>query len=591
MAIDGVSIAAVALELQGLANSRITKIYQPERREIIVHCRQPGASLPLVLSSDVQNARAHLATILPENPPSPPAFCMLLRKYLEGGRIVAIAQPSLERILEFSIENLGERGELTNYRLIVEMMGRHSNIILVNEFNIVLDAITRVDSRINRHREILPGVPYVLPPKQDKTYPMDLTWQTFLTRLAPAEPRARLTRLVLDSIGGIGPLTAKELVYRSGHDTASTRQDLDEAGLEALYKTIVDLAKSIEQGAHSPELLKDAEGKLIDVSAIALTHCPAEHRQTFDSISLALELFYGTRAAHSKMASAKANLSRVVGGHLRRVDRKLTIQKKALDQAEAADTHRIFGELLTSNLYRVEKGMESITVPNFYAPDQGEIEIPLDARLTPSGNAQAYFRRYDKAKKTKIAGQRQYNRTLREKKYLEQVQATIDLAQDSRDIKEIARELIEESYMKAKQADSRKRRPPAPSLPLRFRSQDGLDIYVGRNNRQNDHVTFKIGRPDDIWLHVKEIPGSHVIIKSHGGEIPSQTMEEAALLAAYYSKAQDGENVPVDYTLRKHVRKPRGARPGMVIYDHQRTLYVSPKPNTIEPIRARIVRD
>lgn len=589
MALDGVALAAVCLELQSVVNSRITKVYQPERREIILHCRQPGVNLPVTLSSDTQNARAHLATLLPENPPSPPAFCMLLRKYLEGGRIVAITQPSLERILEFGIENVGETGELATYSLIVEMMGRHSNIILVNESNIILDAIIRVDSRINRHREILPGVPYIPPPEQDKISPIDLTWQSFLSRLAPAEPKAYLTRLVLDNIGGIGPLTAKEVVYRAGFDLTASRQELDSTGIKALYETIVELAKSIEQGAYTPELLKDDEGKLIDVSALELTHCPRKHRQTFDSMSLALELYYGTRAAHNSLASAKANLSRVVGGHLRRIDKKLAAQKEALKEAEAADSHRIFGELLTAHLYQVKKGMRSITVPNFYAPDQGEIEIPLDPRLTPSGNAQAYFRRYDKAKKTKIAGQRHYNRTLREKQYLEQVQATIDLAQDSRDIKEIESELIEENYMKAKKSDSRKRRPPAPSQPLRFKSQNGLDVLVGRNNRQNDRVTFKIGRPDDMWLHVKEIPGSHVIIKNQGGEIPEQTIEEAALLAAYYSKAQNGENVPVDCTLRKHVRKPRGAKPGMVIYDHQKTLYVSPKLDALAPILARLV--
>ena len=591
MALDGVALAAVKVELQELINSRITKIYQPERREIILHCRQPGVSLPVVLSADTQNARAHLATIVPDNPPSPPSFCMLLRKYLEGGRVTKVTQPDLERILEITVENIGETGELTEFRLIVEMMGRHSNIILLDSSDKVLDAIVRVDSRINRHREILPGVRYISPPEQDKLPPLGLNWQAFLSRLAPAQPQARLARLMLDNVGGIGPLTARELVYRGGYDPETTRQDVDEDGLKALYTAITDLSKSIGQEEYTPEVLRDVDGRLEDVSAIALTHHSQEARQGFSSISLALEAYYGTKAAQNKIANAKHNLSRVLNGHQRRVSKKLTAQKAALDQAEAADAYRIFGELLTAHLYQVEKGMYSITVPNFYAPLQEEIDIPLDPRLTPSRNAQAYFRRYDKAKKTKIAGLRQYNRTLREQRYLDQVQATIDLAPDLMDIQEIERELIEEGYMKPKKADSRKRRPPAPSLPLRFRSQDGLDILVGRNNRQNDHVTFRLARSEDIWLHVREIPGSHVIIKGQGGEIPEQTLQEAALLAAYYSKAQNGENVPVDYTMRKHVRKPRGAKPGMVIYDHQTTLYVSPRPDAIMPIKNRLKRD
>ena len=282
------------------------------------------------------------------------------------------------------------------------------------------------------------------------------------------------------------------------------------------------------------------------------------------------------------MASWRNNLLRVIEAHQGRVAKKLRVQKAALQQAEAADSHRVLGELLTANLYRVDKGMKAITVPNFYDPNQTEITIPLNPRLTPSGNAQAYFRRYNKAKKTKVAGLYQYNRTLDEQRYLDQVQASLELAVDLSDIMEIRSELIEQGYMRTRREPEQKRPTFSRPQPLRFTSQDGLEILVGRNNRQNDFVTFKLGRSEDMWLHVKDIPGSHVIIKAQGGSIPAQTLEEAALLAAYYSKARTGQNVSVDYTLRKHVRKPRGAKPGMVIYDHHNTLFVTPGPQVMK---------
>jgi predicted ribosome quality control (RQC) complex YloA/Tae2 family protein len=590
MAFDGIVLAAVTAEMQRLMNSRIYKIYQPERREIVLHCRLPGASLPVVLSADPQSARAYLAVQVPDNPPSPPAFCMLLRKYLEGGRILGIIQPDLERILVITIENMAETGELAHYRLISEIMGRHSNIILVDSSNTVLDAINRVDSRVNRYREIVPGATYIPPPDQAKLSPLTLTWQGFLDRLAPAAPKARLSRLILDNFAGLGPVTAKEVVHQAGFNPMTLREEIDEEGLRVLYEHLLNLGKRIHQGKFAPQMLLDIDMRPLDISAIPLDHLDKK-AQSFDSMSLAVETHFAHKLQEQKLSSWHHNLSRVIEGHQRRLAKKRQAQATALQEAEAADTYRIFGELVTASLYKIEKGMDKITVPNFYDPNQGEITIPLDPRLSPSGNAQEYFRRYNRAKKTKVAGLYQYNRTVDEEKYLEQVQATLDMATSVTDMLEIQRELAEEGYIRTLQKEKHKRTSTPKPKPLRFQSQDGLEILVGRNNRQNDYVTFRLGRLEDMWLHVKDIPGSHVIIKGHGRNIPESTLIEAALIAAYYSKARTGQNVPVDYTFRKHVRKPKGAKPGMVIYDHHSTLFVSPQVEIIRPLVERQLDD
>lgn len=586
MAFDGMVLAAVTAEMQQLINSRIYKIYQPERHEIVLHCRLPGTSLPVVLSADPQSARAHLAVQVPDNPLSPPAFCMLLRKYLEGGRIIGAIQPDLERILEITIENVAETGELAHYRLISEIMGRHSNVILLDDSNTVLDAINRVDSRVNRYREIVPGATYVPPPDQAKLSPLALTWQGFLDRLAPASPTARLSRLILDNFAGLGPVTAREVVYQAGFSPMVLREEIDDEGLRVLYEHLLDLGKIIHQGKFTPQIILDTDMRPLDISAIPLDHL-GKQAQSFDSMSLAIETHYTQKLREQKLSSWHHNLSRVVEGHQRRLAKKRQAQAVALQEAEAADIYRIFGELLTAHLYQVEKGMDGISVPNFYDPNQSEVNIPLDPRLSPSGNAQEYFRRYSKAKKTKVAGLYQYNRTVEEEKYLEQVQATLDMATSVTDMREIQRELAEEGYIRIPKKEKQKPTSTPKSKPLRFESQDGLEILVGRNNRQNDYVTFRLGRSEDIWLHVKDIPGSHVIIKGHGRSIPESSLMEAALIAAYYSKARTGQNVPVDYTLRKYVRKPKGAKPGMVIYDHHSTLFVSPQPEIITPLVER----
>ena len=585
---DGITLAAVKEEMQQLLGCRITKIYQPGRRDIVIHCRRPGGSQAVILSADPQNARVFLTEEVPANPLHPPSFCMLLRKYLEGGKIASVEQPDLERILEITVENIADTGELTRYRLITEVMGRHSNIILLDAAGKVLDGVIRIDSRVNRYREIIPGAVYIPPPDQGKLSLLAPDWQAFLTRMAPASPEARLSRLIQDNFTGISPRVAAELVIRAGLDPDTLRRDIDRDRLKELYQVLKELGERIKEGRFAPQIGLDADGEPCGVSAIQLTsqfHAAWE----FGSMSRALETYYAHKLTRQEMANLYRNLIQVVEGHQNRLAKKIKTQERELSAAEDAETYRVYGELLTANLYRLQKGMESVALENFYDPELRKVTIPLDPRLTPSENAQSYFRRYNKAKKTQVEGMYHYQRSLEEKEYLEQVRTSLDLAVDLSDLLDIQRELMEEGYIRPAKGQKSKDSNKRPQ-PLRFRSSDGLEILVGRNNRQNEHLTFKAANPDDIWLHVKDIPGSHVIIKAQGMEPPAATLEEAALLAAYYSKGRTGHNVAVDYTARKHVRKPRGAKPGMVIYDHHRTIFVSPLPEVVRPLLERQVK-
>ncbi|NLA58268.1 MAG: fibronectin/fibrinogen-binding protein [Firmicutes bacterium] len=585
MAMDGLILAAVREEMQELIGCRITKIYQPGKREIVIHCRRPGTTLAVILSADPQYPRVYLTEDVPENPLNPPSFCMLLRKYLEGGKITAVEQPDLDRILQITVENIAEHGGPTHYRLIAEIMGRHSNIILLDAAGQVLDAVTRVDSRVNRYREIVPGAIYIPPPDQGKLSLLALDWQAFLTRMAPASPEASVARLIQDNFTGISPQVAVELVSQIGLDRGTLRKEINQGQLEDLYRVLLQLGEKIKEGHFAPQIVLSADGEPRRISAIPLTS-QFEEAWEFFSMSRALETYYAHKLANEEMEHLRRNLIQVVEGHQDRLVRKIKAQERELSAAEDAETYRTYGELLTANIHRLQKGLESVTLENFYN-DLEPVTIPLDPRLTPAENAQDYFRRYSKAKKTKVEGMYHYQQSLEEQVYLEQVRTSLDLAVELSDLLDIQRELMEEGYIRpAKGQKSKELRQDRPQ-PLRFWSSDGLEILVGRNNRQNDYLTFRIANPDDMWLHVKDIPGSHVVIRSRGTEPPAATLKEAALLAAHYSKSRAGHNVAVDYTARKHVRKPRGAKPGMVIYDHYRTIFVSPLPEIIQPLLAR----
>lgn len=586
MAMDGITLAAVREEMQQTIGCRITKIYQPGKRDIVIHCRRPGTELAVMVSADPQNPRIFLTEQVPENPLTPPSFCMLLRKYLEGGKILGVDQPDLERMLAIAVENADENGKRATYRLVAELMGRHSNIILLNEAGEILDAVVRIDSRVNRYRQVVPGALYIPPPAQGKLSLLTLDWQAFLTRMAPASPAASLAQLIQSNITGINPRVAAELVQQAGLTADARWGDIDQQGLKDLYQSLKALSEQVKSSRFSPQIGLDADGQPIGVSAVPLVF-QFQKVRGFSSVSKALETYYAEKLAQQEAADLRRSLIQVVDSHLDRLARKVRAQERELAAAENAEVYRIYGELLTANLHRLRKGMQSVALENFYDADLEKVTIPLDPRLTPSENAQDYFRRYNKAKNALVEGRQHYQRSLDEQKYLEQVRTSLDLAVDPSDLEDIRRELVEEGYIRPVKDPKPKESKESKPRPLRFQSSDGLEILVGRNNRQNEYVTFRAASPDDIWLHVKDMPGSHVIIRTLGAEPPENTLQEAALLAAYYSKARLGQNVAVDYTFRKHVRKPRGGKPGMVLYDHYRTLFVSPQSAGVQELLAR----
>ncbi|MCL4517028.1 MAG: NFACT family protein [Firmicutes bacterium] len=591
MALDGLAIAALSAELkEKLTGGRVDKIYQPDRDEIFMHIRQPGETLYLVLSAHPQFARVHLIPeVAKENPAAPPAFCMLLRKHLERGRILRVEQPGLERILHLHVESVDEVGERAEKVLIAELMGKHSNIILIDASSgAIFDGIKRVTAEVNRYREVLPGVKYLPPPGQGKANPLETDTEYFRKVLLLAAAQAPAARAIADSFQGVSPQIGREVLARAGLPPDLSRRELDEGQIPRLWGAFKAMVDTVKARRFSPVIYLDEEGQPSDFSAIVLVLYAGGRSQPVPSISAALESYYARRDRQQRLQSAQMGLLRVVDTHLERSRRKLQRQTETMETAASAEDLRIRGELITANIFRLKKGLPSFSAENFYG--QGEIQVVLDPRLTPAENAQSCFKRYNKAKKSLVATRLQVAATREEISYLEQVKTSIQNALTPADLNEIREELAAEGYLRGRNrgGHSKKTSKGGVAQPLRFTSSDGMPILVGRNNRQNDQLTLRTAFANDLWLHTKEIPGSHVIVRTGtAAEVPPETLKEAAMLAAYYSQARASSQVPVDYTLRKHVRKPADARPGMVIYDHQHTIYVTPDAGVV----ARLARE
>lgn len=594
MAFDSTVMAAVVAELsEKLTGGRISKIYQPEPDEIALLIYAGGANHRLVLSANARFARVQLSRIDKKNPPSPPTFCMLLRKYIDGGRILAIRQVGRERICRIQIGVTDELGNPAEFVLVAEVMGKHSNIILLNPQGRIVDAVRRVTEEVNRYRELLPGLPYVAPPPIDKLDPATLTAEALGL---PPEPQVPAWQYILDRVDGLGPLLAKEAVARAGFAPETTAGQVP---LTPLVAAVHELATPI---GFEPALLSDSRGQLKDFHVLALRHWPGAAQCGFDSPSACLEAFYGRKEEADRFGALRGSLAKHVRDEAGRVRKKLRLQLESLQTAENAEEFRIKGELITANLWQIPRGAAEATVTDYYDPEGGTVVIPLDPALGPAENAQAYYHRYQKARSGRTAIQEQVSKSQAELDYLEQVDATLQAAASLPDLEEIRRELQAEGYLSERRerhgrgrrgdhnnSKAAAQREEKVSPPLTLRSSDGLEIWIGRNNRQNDYLTLKLAAPNDLWFHTKEIPGAHVILRvPPGREVPEQSIHEAAALAAWYSKGRDSASVPVDCTARRHVRKPNGARPGMVIYDHQKTLWVTPDPE-LNPILKRHV--
>jgi predicted ribosome quality control (RQC) complex YloA/Tae2 family protein len=583
MPLDGIVISNIKSELLKLKGARIDKIHQPETDEIVLIIRGYGESYRLLLTATSQNPRIHFTEISKENPKTPPLFCMVLRKHLSNGKITAIHQPDFERIVEIFIEAPNEMGDIYEKRLIIEIMGKHSNIILVGKNNTIIDSIKHISYDKSSVRQVLPGRDYFYPPSQQKLNPLLLSEDEFLKKMEEAGPM-KLQEAIYKSYNGISPVMASHLCINAQLDPSLFIAQIEKEGIYRLYNAFSKAMENVLQEKYAPELIYEASGEEVkDFYSFPISVYENNPKKEFGSISSLIENFYIDKDKLYRTKQKTQDLRKLVQNHIDRLVKKKEIQIKTLKEVENREAYRIKGELLTSNIHSVEKGMTSFTAVNFYDENMAELAIELDPNMTPSENAQKYFKKYNKAKRTFAALQEQMVQTDEELYYLDSVMSYLSGKLEERDIKEIRAELSEEGYIK-KHKEKGKKSESMKLKPMHFVSRDGFDIYVGKNNKQNDELTLKIASNNDIWLHTKNIPGSHVIIKSMGREITDKAIEDGAMLAAYFSKGQSSSMVPVDYTYKKNVKKPAGAKPGMVIYETNKTAYITPDINIIKEL-------
>lgn len=573
MALDAVAIRALVTELAPLIGGRVDKVHQPERDEIAVGIRTYDKSYRLLISASSANPRLHLTEHTKKNPKTAPLFCMLLRKHISSGKITDISQVGFERIVRISIDSYDELGDYTTKYLYVEVMGKYSNIILVSADGRVIDSIKHVDESMSSVREIMPGGVYAPPPSQDK---VDLTeWGT--DNYFDFNRPQKADKSIISQIGGISPLTARELVYRVFNTTDVAAADINTNRAAMLKLETERLAESVRECGFEPCMIEDgASGKLLEFSATDIKQYEsAASVIKYDSMNVLVDDFYYKRDINERMRQKTADLTKLLNTAAERTAKKVSILERTLKDAENMDKYREYAELITSNIYRMEEGHKSVEVENYFDPNMGTVKINLDPSLSPSQNAQRYYKKYNKAKTALTEAKKQIDTAQRELEYIQSTLAMVETADRIEDVTAIRDELRREGYIKGT-ANARKQKTEA-SKPMHFVSSDGFDIYVGRNNTQNDYLTLKFANSSDLWFHTKDIHGSHTVIKlGLDKNVPRETILEAASLAAYYSKARESSQVPVDYTNIRNVKKPNGAKPGMVIYEGYNTVYVTP---------------
>lgn len=575
MSFDGFVTRCVTDELRSkLLNGKIDKVYQPEKDEIILSVRTRSGNYKLLLSASASNPRIHLTEVQRENPMTPPMLCMLMRKHLAGAVIVDIKQNGFDRVVRIDAETRNELGDLCTRSVIIEIMGRHSNIILVDDSGRIMDSAKHIDFTVSAVRQVLPGMTYELPPAQDKTAADSLKATELMEALAAQPEDTLMDKFLLSEIMGMSPLLAREIVYRFSGNTKMMKCEVDCA---AFVVHTVDFLKNICGGIYEPSLvIEPSEKKPVAFSCVRLSQYEGAYKiEEYDSISEVIDSFFEIRSRREHMNRRSAALLKLIHNNIERCQKKIVMHKEHIRSAQDRDKYKMYGDLLTANLYRIKYGDKSVRVQNYYSESGEKIEIPLKADISPSQNAQRFYKRYNKAKTTEKFASEQLEIAENEKYYLESVADALENADTPVELDEIRQELMTEGYI-AKQNNAKKKQQKK-SEPIKIISVDGYEILIGRNNRQNDELTLKSAYSTDLWFHTKEIPGSHTIIRTRGtGEAPETTMMQAAKLAAYYSKARNSSKVPVDYTLIKNVKKPNGAKPGMVIYDRYNTVYVTP---------------
>lgn len=580
MAVDGVLLNACKTDMKDkIIGARVNKIYQMGDKLLTLQLRQPGENFKLLVSIDPQGARAHLTDLSFKHPSHPPDFCMLLRKYLINANIYKITQPEFERVLNIFIE----KGDKI-YILVLEIMGRYSNVILINENKLVLDAMKRIGKDKNSERQLYPGITYKAPPPQDKLNPLKIDRETFFNKI-PDNFKKNCYKAIMYNFRGIGPNLAREIVHRAGVDYEKDYDQLYKNEYNAIWKSFKKLFARVKAGDFCPSVGCKKSGKIDYTSAFPLKHKGKLQVLEFENTGDLFDYYYENHIKKRNYYELQQRLSKVIDNYLEKNHKKQRELKGKLIQSKNAEKYKKKGELIKANLHQIKNGQKKVKLIDYYDPEQKEITIELNPDISPIKNAQKYFRKYEKSKKSYDYLKKEWAKFRHEEKYLKQVKHSIRQAENEQELREIEKELSEENYIQ-KQKHHKKDKQDKALPPHKYKSTRGYDILVGRNNRQNDRLTKKVANSRDLWFHTKKIPGSHVIVRNHtGDEIPEETIREAAQLAAYYSQAHMSTNVPVDYTTVKNVNKPRGAKPGLVHYENYQTLYVDPDPELIKSLK------
>ncbi|SDL37842.1 Rqc2 family fibronectin-binding protein [Halarsenatibacter silvermanii] len=583
MAIDGVMLSCCRRELEDeLKGAKVGKAYQPMKDFLTLRLRNNGQNLTMLVSIDPRQSRIHLTSLDFENPQKPPVFSMVLRKHLNGGKIINIEQPGMERMLVFNVKRGNKR-----YKLIAEIMGRYSNVILVDSQDQVKDALKRIPPEKDSQRVLMPNSEYQPPPPQDKVNPYrisDMSWND----IVGGNFRKYAYRAILNNVQGFGPDLAREIVYRADVDPETNYHRLKSKEKEAIGSSFFEFLARIKSEDYQPALGIDDEGETAYISAFPLHHYEEIEPQYFPDTASLFDYFYQNQIVKKDIERKRKQLEDIIKNYQEKNSKQQDKFKGKLKESREAEKYKKKGELLKANLEKVRPGQKEIEVINYYDENQPEIKIELNPDISPAENVDKYFDKYNKLKKSEEHIIKELARLRHERKYLSRVRYELSQAEDLGDLEEIENELIEEKYIQDK-SQKKNSKKGKKAEPRRFFSEDGYQILVGRNNRQNDELTTKVASDKDIWVHTRKIAGSHVIIRNHrpGKEIPHSTIEEAAVLAAYYSKARQSENVPVDYTEIPNVNKPGGARPGIVYYDDHSTLYVNPDEEKVKDIATR----
>jgi len=582
MAFDGITIAAIVKELdEKIVGGRIHKIAQPEKDELLLTIKNNSTQVRMLMSADASLPLLYLTDANKTSPLTAPNFCMLLRKHLQNARVISVTQPGLERIVKLELEHLNELGDICTKYLVIELMGKHSNIIFYDDKNMIIDSIKHVSGMVSSVREVLPGREYFIPKTLEKQEPWGLTSDEVQTKLQSmiAENRAlQAFKSLYAGFTGVSPCIAQEVCYRAKVDADKPIGELDASELMRLSVSFAELMKSVQGGAFAANIVYENQ-KPAEYAAVTLTSYNDEARVAYESISELLEQYYAQKNAITRIRQRSVDLRKIVQTALERNIKKYDLQVKQLEDTRKREKYRIYGELLNTYGYGAEPGAKSIEVLNYY--DNEMITIPLDDTLTAIENAKKYFDKYQKLKRTYEALTTLTKETKEEIEHLQSISNSLDIALKEEDLVQIKEELIESGYVRRKGGTKKVK---ITSKPFHYISSDGFHIYVGKNNYQNEELTFKFATGNDWWFHAKGMPGSHVVVKTEGEELPDRTFEEAGRLAAYYSQGREQEKVEIDYTQKKNVKKPNGSKPGFVVYYTNYSLVIDSDISALEQI-------